>query len=249
MDRRGGVTVPIRRYGENSHRLDWPRGWHMLDLCPDERAVIISDEDIIEDALDAPTGSRRLEQKVKKGQRVALVVADETAATRHELLLPAILRRLGRGDAGKISVLVAGARGKAPVVGKDRLEWLANLPEVDEVVVHDRADASMLVAMGKTARGTPILVHPLVAEADVLVLAGQLNFDFVTGYSGGPITIALGAAGEETARACQRLVFQADGRPPPRACRATPVTRRRWRWRRRCGPRSLPTPCWTWRGG
>lgn len=208
-----------RRYGARTHKFDWPRGWRMLDLCPDERAVVIDDLDIIEDALDEPTGSRRLERRVKKGESVAMVVADETAAMRHELLLPAVLGRLKRAGAGEATVLVAGSQGAAPVVGQERLDWLAGLPGVGEVLLHDPA-ADNLVDKGKTSRGTPILVHPLLEEADALVVVGQVNFNFVTGYSGGPVTLALGACGAETARACQRLVFKSDGRRHPRAATA-----------------------------
>lgn len=208
-----------RRYADGERPITWPRGWRVLDLSPDPRMVVVAEEDIVEDALDSPLGSRRLESLADGAETVALALTDDASRPRYRVTLPAVVKRLRRAGAGRVVAVVGGAPHR-PILSPERRADLEGMDGIDEVVLHDPEDQDALVTRGKTTRGTPVTVNRVVAEADLVVSAGVLNFDHVTGYSGGPATVGLGLAGTATVRANRRLVFQEDGRRHPRAATA-----------------------------
>jgi nickel-dependent lactate racemase len=61
----------------------------------------------------------------------------------------------------------------------------------------DPADVEFL---GSTSRGTPIIVHRPVAEADVCVCLGVIEYHYFAGFSGGVKALVPGVCGIETIR-------------------------------------------------
>lgn len=159
--------------------------------------------------LDAPIGSPRLEELVRPGERVCIVVPDATRASRSERVVKLLLSRLGAAGApdGHIEVLIGGGTHRAPT--RDEVDRIVG-PEAAQrlsVHAHDAHDASAQVSIGTTSRGTPIEVNRRLVEADRVVLVGAIGFHYFAGFSGGRKGFVPGCASERSIQANHLLGF------------------------------------------
>lgn len=126
--------------------------------------------------------------------RPVVLVDDLTRPTPAAQVLPHVLEAVAAGSASPVTVLVAGGSHAPP--SRTALERkLGTLPPRCEVAVHDYRGRA--VSMGRTSFGTPVLVDPLVAGADLLVGVGGIYPQHSTGFGGGS-KIVLGAMAERS---------------------------------------------------
>jgi nickel-dependent lactate racemase len=65
------------------------------------------------------------------------------------------------------------------------------------VIDNEPQDPTLLADLGNTAEGVPVSVHRAVMESDLVIATGIVEPHQYAGYSGGPKTLAVGAAGED----------------------------------------------------
>ena len=155
---------------------------------------------LMEEALAHPIGTPTLEQLVKPGEKVVLLVSDITRAwARFDLFLPILVARLnqiGVPDAD-ISIIIA--------TGKHRLNSAAEKEEIigselfHRIKVYDHNPATeACVYLGTTKRGTPVWINKRVAVADKVILTGGLSPHIYAGFGGGRKSVLPGIAGAES---------------------------------------------------
>lgn len=153
----------------------------------------------VEDALDHPIGSERLET-LAAGKRTAVVIAsDHTRPVPNRILLPALLARLRRGapDIG-VTILVATGCHRGTTRAELAEMYGENIVEQERIVVHDCDDEANLVHLGTLPSGGALVVNRLVAEADLVIAAGFIEPHFFAGFSGGRKSILPGVASRQT---------------------------------------------------
>ena len=155
---------------------------------------------LMEEALAHPIGTPTLDQMVKPGEKVVLLVSDITRAwARFDLFLPILVARLnqiGVPDAD-ISIIIA--------TGKHRLNSAAEKEEIigselfHRIKVYDHNPATeACVYLGTTKRGTPVWINKQVAAADKVILTGGLSPHIYAGFGGGRKSVLPGIAGAES---------------------------------------------------
>ena len=155
---------------------------------------------LMEEALAHPIGTPTLEQLVKPGEKVVLLVSDITRAwARFDLFLPILVARLnqiGVPDAD-ISIIIA--------TGKHRLNSAAEKEEIignelfHRIKVYDHNPATeACVYLGTTKRGTPVWINKQAAAADKVILTGGLSPHIYAGFGGGRKSVLPGIAGAES---------------------------------------------------
>ena len=155
---------------------------------------------LMEEALAHPIGTPTLEQLVKPGEKVVLLVSDITRAwARFDLFLPILVAKLnqtGVPDAD-ISIIIA--------TGKHRLNSAAEKEEIigselfHRIKVYDHNPATeACVYLGTTKRGTPVWINKQVAAADKVILTGGLSPHIYAGFGGGRKSVLPGIAGAES---------------------------------------------------
>ena len=123
---------------------------------------------LMEEALAHPIGTPTLDQMVKPGEKVVLLVSDITRAwARFDLFLPILVARLnqiGVPDAD-ISIIIA--------TGKHRLNSAAEKEEIigselfHRIKVYDHNPATeACVYLGTTKRGTPVWINKQVGRTE-----------------------------------------------------------------------------------
>jgi nickel-dependent lactate racemase len=181
--------------------FDLPQGWQMVgSYKPAELAPLPDVAAALDAALANPTGCPPLTQTAAGKCKIVIVVDDVSRPTPAHLLMGSILSHLQKAGADMGNVTVVAAPGLHRVmeyedmvnkVGKEvleRISWLS----------HDSRDESSLTDLGRTDRGTPVLINRTVAEADFRVLVGTIEPHPHAGFGGGLKNILPGVAGVES---------------------------------------------------
>ena len=153
---------------------------------PKERLGVADSRAEIERALSQPIGTKRLSEIAKAGDKVAIVADDATRATPSYLMLPPLLGELNRVGVKDEDVTIIFGCGSHRVVRSDEMKKLVGEEALKRVkaISHDCKSGDQ-VLLGKTSFGTKIYVNKVFAEADVKVLAGDINLHYYAGYGGG----------------------------------------------------------------
>ena len=202
----GTIEAP---WGGGTLRLDLPRAWGVGPgdvVEPDLRGATSDYPVALDEALDAPADSPRLEEVVGPGSRVAIVVDDPSRWTPVREALPIVLARLhGAGVAvGDVTISVGVGRHHA-VDDEAMRRRLGDGPaETYRCFSPPVDDLSAYADLGTTSRGIPVRVFRPVAEADVRVLIGSVLPHLQAGFGGGYKLIFPGASHRTTLGALHR---------------------------------------------
>ncbi len=150
-------------------------------------------------ALDHPIGSLMLED-LAAGKRSAVVItSDHTRPVPSKIIMPQILERLRR-NAPDIDITILVATGFHRGTTRDELidKLGREIVEKEKIVIHDSADKSMLVHLGKLPSGGDLIINRLAVETDLLVGEGFIEPHFFAGFSGGRKSVLPGIASRET---------------------------------------------------
>jgi len=156
-------------------------------------------ETLVEEALDHPIGSTRVEERVSPSTRVLILVDDTTRQTPALHLLPSVFRRLEQRGCPRQNVKILIAAGTHARMGPQQIEQKLGrgIPHEYPVLIHHWKAEENLRSIGETADGTPVRVHRLLGESDLVIGVGQIVPHRVMGYTGGCTIVQPGVCGGE----------------------------------------------------
>ena len=176
------------------------------------------ERDPVEWALDHPIGSRRLEEVVRASDRVLIVISDATRSTAADRVVPALLERLGRAGVPDRSVQYAVACGLHPPPSDPIAAGLIGEAAQRIQRAELGREGDDFVLLGTTTRGTPVRVHRVLQEADVVILTGAVGFHYYAGFTGGRKAVLPGLAAPDAIAANHLLALDPERRKrDPRA--------------------------------
>ncbi|MBN2227986.1 MAG: DUF2088 domain-containing protein [Candidatus Thorarchaeota archaeon] len=138
----------------------------------------------LERVLDNPHGPRLSD--LTRSKSVCVLVEDHTRDEPHWDLITSVVPRLR--DASKVQFIVT--TGSHEVNHPNNLEIVemikraaqdSHLRDYD-VIIHD-CHAPDMVDLGKTSRGTPVIINKVAAEHDVYVSLSDMKAHYFAGYS------------------------------------------------------------------
>jgi nickel-dependent lactate racemase len=172
-------------------------------IRPADVAPCADPEEAVREALDNPVGSPPLEEVVKAGQTVAVIVDDVTRMTPVHEMLPPVLERLHSAGARREEVFIAVALGThLPMIENEIRAKLG--PEVAdryEIVNEPAWEPERMIYLGESKNGIPAWVNRRVAEAGARIGIGSVTPHMDAGYSGGAKIILPGVCSVETVNA------------------------------------------------
>lgn len=199
-------TVSIELpYGEDYLTVKLPADNLVALASPREVSATADCATLVSKALHNPIGSPPLTELVSRGQRLLILVDDNTRPTPIKDVLPPLLSEL-QVEAKRIEVTILIALGTHramtddEIVAKVGADIVANYP----VLNHDWAAAD-LADLGTTPNGTPIRVNRLIVETDVCIGVGNIVPHNIAGWSGGGKIVQPGICGKETTNATHLL--------------------------------------------
>lgn len=154
--------------------------------------------DAVYQAIDTPLGKIRLED-FRQAKSVVIAINDKTRPVPHEDLLPPLLDRLESLGIPPERITLMVATGTHLPMPPSEFPWILPQTMIDRypVISHD-CDATDLVDLGKTSRGTPVLVNRRYMDADVRMVVGNIEPHHFMGFSGGVKTASIGLGGRTT---------------------------------------------------
>ena len=155
----------------------------------------------IEYALDHPIGAGPIEEAVKPGEKVCIIISDTTRRWQQpSTYLPVLVERLNKAGIPDEDMLILCATGThrkqteeehISLVGEDLYRRI-------RFIDHQCDDKEHLTYMGTTSRGTPVWLDSYAMACDKIILTGGVVYHFLAGFGGGRKSIVPGIAGRET---------------------------------------------------
>lgn len=154
----------------------------------------------IERALNEPIGTQRLSELAKPGNKVAIVVNDQTRSTPSHLIVPPVLDELNKAGVKDSDItIIIGSGTHRPATNEEMKTLLGEeILQRVRVTSHD-CQAKDLVYLSRTKTHlTKVYVNKTFAEADLRVLTGDIELHYYAGYGGGRKGVLPAVSGEET---------------------------------------------------
>ncbi|MBS7642039.1 MAG: nickel-dependent lactate racemase [Candidatus Bathyarchaeia archaeon] len=187
-------------YGEETIKFEIPKVrnikyYTVSSKLPDRS--ILDQGRIVEEALDTPINTPKLDDILKKTSRVSILVTDKTRATPNNLVIPILLSRIKRTGVKMEHIDIVVANGLHEPMNKSELENFLGKDIVSEynVVNHVADDKDSLEYIGKTRFGTELYVNRVVSRSSFRIAVGLVEPHFFAGYSGGRKLVLPGVAG------------------------------------------------------
>jgi nickel-dependent lactate racemase len=160
-------------------------------------------------ALDDPLQSPPLEDLFSAGDSILIVVSDATRATASAQIMNLLVRRLIQigVSPGDLSIIFATGIHR-PVSNDEKIELLTPfIAQRVKTVDHVAHDASQMLSLGATDRGTPVEVNRALKDFSHVVITGGIGFHYFAGFTGGRKSICPGLASARTIEATHMLAL------------------------------------------
>jgi len=196
-------------YGTGVQTVEVPEKNLMAVLNANEMAHERSGEAAVRYAMEHPIGSEKLSKLVRPGQKVAIVTSDISRPLPSWEVLPAVLDELYAGGVAREDITVVFALGSHRAHTQEEKLHLAGERAYGEVRCMDSTPGDC-VHMGRTSRGTDVDITRVVAEADVRICLGNIEFHYFAGYSGGAKAIMPGVSTPAAIQQNHRMMVSPD---------------------------------------
>jgi len=198
------VTIP---YGyNNSLSFNVPDKNLTEVLSPNKVDIPPNPQELIEQALENPVESGKIEEIVKRKKssgkiKVCIICDDLTRSTPGYMIIPPILKRLNQAGIPDKDIFIIMALGthrpmsEAEIIEKLGKEIYSRI----KVYNSEFKDKSYkLVNIGTSPDGVPVWLDRRVSEADIKIGVGTIIPHPAAGCSGGAKIILPGVTGEDT---------------------------------------------------
>ena len=183
-------------YGTEYKEIDIPDSNVLKVLGANEVPTGPRGADAVRAALQSPIGAGPLSEYVKAGQRIAVITSDITRPMPTKVVMPVLLDELYAIGVKPEDITLVFACGSHRHHTDEEMTRLAGERVRSEIRCVD-ADPTDCVHIGETAHGTPVDITRVVAEADVRICLGNIEFHYFAGYSGGAKALMPGCSTPE----------------------------------------------------
>ena len=218
------MQIPIQldlKYGAGEQRLYLSGECQCETLHPQTPTLRLDEKEILKIRLRNPLASPPLEQILKPGDRVLLVVPDKTRVARLDVVFPFLFSAFKERKIPDEKVTVIFANGSHPAMSAEEKRAILGEAAYHRFRIEEHNCHSALVdKLGTTRRGTPVMVNPILKQHDKVIVIGSVVHHYFAGFGGGPKMIVPGLAAYETILHNHRLAVLTDDEGPLHpACR------------------------------
>ena len=192
------LTVP---YSKSGMILDIPdeNFSKILQSKAHDYVVNKSQEEIVEESIDNPIGSQKLEELVKNKKSIVIITSDHTRPVPSKVTMPIILRRLRESNPDiNIKILVATGFHRPSTREELIYKMGEEIVNNEEILMHISTDESQMIKAGILPSGGDFYLNKLAYEADILIAEGFIEPHFFAGFSGGRKSVLPGIASAKT---------------------------------------------------
>lgn len=180
-------------YGTGTQKVRIPEDVIAHILVPNQAECGMPEADILERALDEPIGTDLLEKLAAGKKDVVIITSDITRPMPSWRVLPHVLKRLEKAGVSRSDITVVFAVGTHRRQSPEEMRHLVGDDIYDTYRCMDSSECSF-VRLGNTTAGTPVDIADKVAQADLRICLGNIEYHFFAGYSGGAKAIMPGVS-------------------------------------------------------
>ena len=178
-------------YGQASVGLELAESTFTEVVSPKKTPV---DEYSIARSLSQPTNFKPLESFLANKRRILLVVNDHTRPTPTSI----VLKKLDLKGKEVTTIVATGTHRSPNPAELSRILGGAAPPYGGKVVVHDSRDSNELRLLGRTSRGTKLLLNRQLFDVDAIIVVGSVEPHYFAGFTGGRKFLLPGLSGLES---------------------------------------------------
>lgn len=198
-------------YGDGNVDFDYPEEDVIKVLEPAElEKSSKTEEQIIRDAIENPIGTPKLEEIVKPGQTVCIVVPDVTRAwARPAVVCHILVEKLEKIGVKDEDILFIAAVGTHRLQEEEDFELLMGKDFCQRFKHQNHfCDSDDFVVTGTSSRGNVMECNKFAMECDHRILVGGIVFHFLAGFGGGRKTVLPGISSRKTIDFNHKLYFK-----------------------------------------
>jgi nickel-dependent lactate racemase len=187
-------------YGKTEICARIPTRNYLGSIEPKEKQGVKDSRVEIERALNEPIGTKPLKELVKPGNKIVIVVNDQTRSTPSYLILPPVLDELNKAGVPDpdITIIIACGTHRPPKAEEQKALLSEDIIQRVKVITHDCKDKDLVYA-GRTKNYlNKVYVNKVFAEADFRILTNDIELHYYAGYGGGRKSVLPGVSSEET---------------------------------------------------
>ncbi len=180
-------------YGKTTIEFEVPEG-RLLRVLNAHNVELPSDEmECVRNAIENPIGSKKLNELVKPGMKVAIVTSDITRPFPNAKVLPLVIEKLNNAGIPDKDIVTVFALGSHRKHTEEEKKYLVGEKLYNRIECID-SDPNDCVHLGKTSKGTDVDIFSRVANADFIICLGNIEYHYFAGYSGGAKAIMPGVS-------------------------------------------------------
>ena len=191
------IKIPWGCWQRNqSISLTFPKNWKVVTASMADASDVGQDE--IRKAFADPVGSERI-RKLAEGKKTAVIAVDDlTRPTQAYRFLPFIVKELNEAGIKDEEIKILLAIGcHRPLMKPDQVKKLGKTM-ANRFPVYNHHPYENLVDVGKTSRGTALMINRFFMEADVKIGVGFITPHPTAGFGGGGKIVVPGLSGIDT---------------------------------------------------
>ncbi len=171
----------------------------IIDLNFYKKEENVTEEMVVNRALDNPIDTVRLEDIAVGKKTAVLITNDHTRAMRSMVTLPILLERIRKYNPSiEVKILIATGLHRATTEDEMRVMFGDKIVDSEEIIVHDAFDDTKIREVGKLPSGATLAVNELILNTDMIVTEGFIESHFFAGFSGGRKSIMPGVCSYTT---------------------------------------------------
>ena len=163
------------------------------EILPNKIEIDLMNEEEVKRAMDNPIGTKKLKEIVVPGSRIVIITSDITRPMPSKTVLPVVLKELAEAGACDTDITIVLAIGSHRSHTEDEKKYLLGEEVYNRIRCVD-SNPKDFKHLGFTKRGTPIDIFTEVAEADMRICLGNIEYHYFAGYSGGAKAIMPGVS-------------------------------------------------------
>ena len=199
------------KYGNGTVDFEYPEEdvIKVIEPAPLEKSEK-TEEQIIREAIENPIGSPKLEEIVKPGQSVCIVVPDVTRLwARPSVIVHILVEKLEKIGVKDEDILFISGVGTHRLQEEEDFENLIGKDFCARFRHQNHyCDSDDFVTVGTTSRGNEIQVNKFAMECDHRILVGGIVFHFLAGFGGGRKMVLPGISSRTTINTDHKYYFK-----------------------------------------
>ena len=178
------IKIPYARTSL-SFSLEEGRDCVIVENNLDTFSPSLGEDEILDYAFSHPIGSPSLSELAKGKSNIVIIASDHTRPVPSRQIIPRMLKeiRVSSPDAS-VTILIATGCHRRSTDDELREKFGEEVFEQERIVVHDSADESSLVSIGRLPSGGNLKINRIAFSADLLISEGFIEPHFFAGFSG-----------------------------------------------------------------